>query len=91
MFVMDIWSCDHFRDIIHQEDSESPILLEHGSILYNGEDKISLNESRKMLISQPLTSLIMFFRTSLIKFYRNSQRMTDYFYHIIESSELNEK
>ena len=33
--------------------------------------------------------LIAFFRTSLIKFYLNSQRMSDSFYHITESSESN--
>ena len=30
-----------------------------------------------------------FFQTSLIKFYLNSQRMSDSFYHITESGELN--
>ena len=44
-----------------------------------------------MLLSEPLASLIPFFRTSLIKFYRNSQRMSDSFYHIAESSESNKK
>ena len=29
-----------------------------------------------MLLSEPLASLITFFRTSLIKFYLNSQRMS---------------
>ena len=42
-----------------------------------------------MLLSEPLASLIMFFRTSLIKFYLNSQRMSDSFDHIAELSELN--
>ena len=32
-----------------------------------------------MLLSEPLVSLITFFRTSLIKFYHNSQRMSDSF------------
>ena len=44
-----------------------------------------------MLLSEPLASLITFFRTSLIKFYLNSQRMSDSFYHITELSELNLK
>ena len=44
-----------------------------------------------MLSSEPLVSLIAFFRTSLIKFYRNSQRMSDSFYYINESSELHLK
>ena len=48
-----------------------------------------LNQSWKMLLSEPLASLITFFRTSLIKFYLNSQRMLDSFYHITELSELN--
>ena len=42
----------------------------------------------KMLLSEPLTSLITFFKTILTKFYHNSQRMSDSFYHITESSEL---
>ena len=45
----------------------------------------------KMLLSEPLASLITFFRTSLITFYHNSQRMSDSFFHITESSEINEK
>ena len=44
-----------------------------------------------MLLSEPLASLITFFRTSLIKFYLNSQRMSDSFYHVAESSELDLK
>ena len=44
-----------------------------------------------MLLSEPLASLITFFKTSLIKFDLNSQRMSDSFYHITESSELNLK
>ena len=44
-----------------------------------------------MLLSEPLASLITFFRTSLIKFYHNSQRTSDNFYHIAESSKLNRK
>ena len=44
-----------------------------------------------MLKSEPLASLITFFRTSLIKFYLNSQRMSDSFCHITELSELNRK
>ena len=44
-----------------------------------------------MLLSEPLASLITFFKTSLITFYLNSQRMSDSFYHITESSELNKK
>ena len=42
-----------------------------------------------MLLSEPLGSLIMFFKTSLIKFYLNSQQVSDSFYHIIELRELN--
>ena len=41
-----------------------------------------------MLLSEPLPT---FFRTSLIKFYLNNQQMSDSFYHITESSELNYK
>ena len=37
-----------------------------------------------MLLSEPLASLITFFRTRLIKFYLNSQRMSDSFYHIVD-------
>ena len=44
-----------------------------------------------MLLSDPLASLIKFFRTSLIKFYHNSQRMSDSFYQITEPSELNKR
>ena len=44
-----------------------------------------------MLLSEPIASLLTFFRTSMIKFYRNSQRMTDSLYHITEASELNFK
>ena len=44
-----------------------------------------------MLLSEPLASLIMFFRTSVIQFYHNSQRMSDSFYHITESNESNKK
>ena len=44
-----------------------------------------------MLLSEPLASLITFFRTSLIKFYLYSQTMSDSFYHITELSELNWK
>ena len=42
-----------------------------------------------MLQSEPLVSLITFFRTSLMKFYLNSQRMSDSFYRVTEPSELN--
>ena len=51
--------------------------------------KILLNESWKMLLSEPLASLITIFRTSLIKFYLNSQRKSGSFYHITEMSKLN--
>ena len=44
-----------------------------------------------MLLSEPLASLITFFRTSLIKFYLNSEQMSDSFYHMTELSELNRK
>ena len=44
-----------------------------------------------MLLSEPLASLITFFKTSLIYFYPNSQRMSDSFYHITESIEFNWK
>ena len=44
-----------------------------------------------MILSEPLESLITFFRTSFIKFYRNSQLMSDSFYHTTESSELKKK
>ena len=43
---------------------------------------ILLNDSLKMLLSEPLVSLITFIKTSLIRFYINSQRMSDCFYHI---------
>ena len=43
-----------------------------------------------MLLSEPLTSLITFFRTSLIKSFNNSRRMSDSFY-TTESSELDLK
>ena len=36
-----------------------------------------------MFLSEPLASLITFFRTSSIKFYYNSQQMSDSFYHIL--------
>ena len=36
-----------------------------------------------MLLSEPLASLITFFRTSLIKLYLNSQQISDSFYHIL--------
>ena len=42
-----------------------------------------------MLLSEPLASLITFFKTSLIKFYNNSQRMSETFYHKTELNELN--
>ena len=42
-------------------------------------------------LSEPLASLITFFRMSLMKFYLNSQRMSDSIYHITESSELYKK
>ena len=41
-----------------------------------------------MFLSKPLASLITFFRMSLRKFYHNCQRMSDSFYHITESGEL---
>ena len=41
-----------------------------------------------MLLKKPLASSIKFFQDELIKFYHNSQRMSDSFYHITESSEL---
>ena len=44
-----------------------------------------------MLLSEPLASLITFFRTSSMKFYLNSQRMSDSFYHITEFSEPYDK
>ena len=44
-----------------------------------------------MLLSEPLASLITFFRTNLIKFFLKSQQMSDCFYHITESNKLNEK
>ena len=42
-----------------------------------------------MLLTEPLASLKTFFRTSLIKFYHDSQRMSDSFYQITGSRELN--
>ena len=42
-------------------------------------DKILLNESWKMLLREPVGSLITFFRTSLIIFYHNGQRISDSF------------
>ena len=53
------------------------------------EIKIFIKRERKMLLGEPLAGLITFFKTSLTKFYVNSQRMSDSFYHITESSELN--
>ena len=44
-----------------------------------------------MLLSEPLASLITFFRTTLIKLYHNSPQMPDSFYHITESSDLDLK
>ena len=44
-----------------------------------------------MLLSEPLTSLITFFRTSLIKFNLNSQRMSDSFYNWIKRIKLKNK
>ena len=44
-----------------------------------------------MLLSEPLAFEITSFRTSLIKFYLKSQRMSDSFNHITESSELKKK
>ena len=44
-----------------------------------------------MLLSEPLASLITFFKTSLKKFYLKSQRRSDDFYQMAESSELNLK
>ena len=44
-----------------------------------------------MLLSKPLESLITFLKTSLIWFYPNSQQMSDSFYLITESIELNWK
>ena len=44
-----------------------------------------------MLFREPLESLIMLFRTSLIKILSQRSRMSDSFYHITESSELNKK
>ena len=41
-----------------------------------------------MLLSEPLASLITYFRTSLIKSYHNSQRITDSFYHMTESKKM---
>ena len=45
-----------------------------------------------MLSSKHLATILdldlTFFRTSLMKFYLNSQRMSDSFYHITESSRL---
>ena len=42
-----------------------------------------------MLLSEPLASSITFFRTSVVKFDLNSQRMSNSFYHMTESSESN--
>ena len=44
-----------------------------------------------MLLREPFASLITSFRTGLIKFYHNSQRMSDFFYHITETTELNKE
>ena len=44
-----------------------------------------------MLLSEPLASFIKFSKKSLIKFYLNSQWMSDSFYHITESSKLNQE
>ena len=44
-----------------------------------------------MLLSEPLASLMTFFRTSLIKYFNKGQRMSDSFYHITESRELDLK
>ena len=42
-------------------------------------------------LSEPLASLITFFRTTLIKFYYNNQWMSESFHYITESSKLNWK
>ena len=53
------------------------------------EIKILLNQSWKMLLSEPLVArLITFSKTGLMKFYLKSQRMSDSFYHITVSREL---
>ena len=48
-----------------------------------------------MLLSEPLASLIRFFRTSLIKLYHKSQRMSEFFlsysYNWIERIKLKNK
>ena len=49
------------------------------------EIRIYYTSLEKMLLSEPLASLIAFFSTSLIKVYLNSQRMSDSFYQINES------
>ena len=41
-----------------------------------------------MLLSEPLASLITLFQDEFNKILHNSQETSDYFYHIIESSEL---
>ena len=44
-----------------------------------------------MLLSEPLATLLTFFKTSFMKFYLNNQGTSDSFYHITESRELNIK
>ena len=66
----------------------SKILVNH-ELWANRWDEILLHGSWKMLLSEPLVRLITFSRTSFIKYYLNSHRMSDFFYHITESSELN--
>ena len=44
-----------------------------------------------MVLGEPLASLITFFRKRLIKLHLNSQQMSDFFYHMTESCELNLK
>ena len=63
------------------------ILFQNSFPFFHGSKNTKMCAEGLMLLSEPLASLITFFRTSLIKFYHNMQRMSDYFYHITESSE----
>ena len=92
---MDFWVHDHVMTllgIMYQRDVLRPILPVYGSLYWdlswvNCRNKILLNESWKMLLSEPLASLITFFRTSLMNFCRNNQRISDSFFYITKSSD----
>ena len=66
--------CNSFGQVLLQKQPEFVTLCWYERVAdIDCWDKILLKQVLEMLLSEPLASLITFFRTSLIQFYLNSQ------------------